>query len=85
MKYEGYENGFSIHVNRPRAHLKTSCKRKKPTLATESWENKKKSKNRPMVHKSEVANTKKAENPLSQANYWDPIFSSTGTSAQSSH
>ena len=26
--YEGYEDGFSIHANKPRAHLKTSYKRK---------------------------------------------------------
>ena len=69
--YEGYQDGFSIHANRPRARLKTNYKRKKITLATESWENEKEvSKNRSIVHKSEVADTKikKAENPLTQAN-----------------
>ena len=35
-----------------------------------------------MVHKSEVANTKKAENPLAQARYQHSIFPSTGTCAQ---
>ena len=41
---------------------------KKPTLANESWENKNKvSKNPWMVLKSEVANTKEAENPRAQA------------------
>ena len=44
--------------------------KEKTTLATESWENKKEvSKNRAKVHKSEVVDTKKAENPLTQANY----------------
>ena len=44
--------------------------KEKTTLATESWENEKEvSKNRSIVHKSEVADTKKAENPLTQANY----------------
>ena len=47
-----------------------AIKEKKTIFATESWENKKGvSKNRSMVHKSEVANTKKAEIPLAQANY----------------
>ena len=32
-----------------------------------------------MVHKSEVANTKKAENPLAQSNLKHSIFSSTGS------
>ena len=62
--------GFSILANRPRAHLKTSSKRKKLNLATESWENRKKvSKNRSRVHKSEVADTKKAENALPKADF----------------
>ena len=44
--------------------------KEKNYLGTESWENEKEvSKNRSIVHKSEVADTKKAENPLTQANY----------------
>ena len=35
-----------------------------------------------MEHKSDMANKKKAENPLAQGN-WHSIFSSTGTSALS--
>ena len=38
--FQGYEDGFSMHTNRQRAHLKTSEKTKKTTLATESWEDK---------------------------------------------
>lgn len=32
-----------------------------------------------MVHKNELANTNKTENPLAQANYMHSIFSSAGT------
>ena len=66
-----YQDEFPLHANRPRAHLKTNYKRKnKNTLVTESWKNEKEvSKNRSIVNKSEVADTKKAENPLTQANY----------------
>ena len=63
QNYEGYQDGFSIHAIRPPAHLKTNYKRKKTALLTESWENEKE------VYKSETADNKKAENPLTQANY----------------
>ena len=56
----------------PTDHARISKRtiKKRPSLATKSWENNRKvPKNRSMVHKSKVANAKKTENPLAQANY----------------
>ena len=58
------------YIKTDHARISKRAIEEKNYLGTESWENDKEvSKNRSIVHKSEVADTKKAKNPLTQANY----------------